>query len=87
MIPRRYVIAGLGIGLAIVLAVVLRPNRSDDGNQAAEPVANVATGESSEPNDDAEDPHERAHCSRGVPKVLQAGSVQQLLKIHIYPWP
>ena len=30
MIPRRYVIAGLGIGLAIVLAVILRPNRSDD---------------------------------------------------------
>ena len=49
MIPRRYVISGLGIGLAIVLAVILRANRSDDGNQAAEPVANVETGESAEP--------------------------------------
>ncbi len=49
MIPRRYVIAGLGILLAIVLAVILRPNGSDDANQAAEPVANVDTGESAEP--------------------------------------
>src|SRR6188474_1378965 len=54
MIPRRYVIAGLGIGLAIVLAVILRPNRSDDGNQAAEPVANVSTGESAEPEAESE---------------------------------
>ena len=49
MIPRRYVISGLGILLAIVLAVILRPNGSDDANQAAEPVANVDTGEHAEP--------------------------------------
>ena len=54
MIPRRYVIAGLGILLAIVLAVILRPNGSDDGNQAAEPVANVDTGESAESESDGE---------------------------------
>ncbi len=54
MIPRRYVIAGLGIGLAIALAVILRPNRSDDGNQAAEPVANVDTGESAQPEGEFE---------------------------------
>ena len=48
MIPRRYVIAGLGIGLAIVLAVILRPNRSDDGTRAAEPASNVSSGESAE---------------------------------------
>ena len=39
MIPRSYVIAGLGVGLAILLAIILRPNRSDDGNRAAEPAA------------------------------------------------
>ena len=54
MIPRRYVIAGLGIGLAIALAVILRPNRSDDGNQAAKPVANVDTGESAQPEGEFE---------------------------------
>ena len=48
MIPRRYVIAGLGIGLAIVLAVILRPNRSDDGTRAAEPVANAGVSSESE---------------------------------------
>jgi hypothetical protein len=54
MIPRRYVIAGLGILLAIVLAVILRPSRSHDGNRAAEPVANVDTGESPEAEAEAE---------------------------------
>ena len=54
MIPRRYVIAGLGIGLAIALAVILRPNRSDDGNRAAEPAANVSSGESVEPEGEFE---------------------------------
>ena len=54
MIPRRYVIAGVGIGLAIVLAVILRPNRSDDGDRAAEPVANVSTGESAAPEAESE---------------------------------
>jgi hypothetical protein len=49
MIPRRYAIAGLGVVLAIVLAVFLRPNNSDDGNRAAEPAANVDTDESAEP--------------------------------------
>ena len=53
MIPRRYVLAGLGIALAIVLAVILRPNGSDDGNQAVEPVANVDTGESAESESEA----------------------------------
>jgi hypothetical protein len=48
MIPRRFLIAGLGIALAIVLAVILRPNGSDNGNRAAEPAANVNTGESAE---------------------------------------
>ena len=54
MIPRRYVIAGLGIGLAIALAVILRPNRSDDGNRAAEPAANVSSGDSVEPGGEFE---------------------------------
>src|SRR4051812_1783808 len=54
MIPRRYVIAGLGIGLAIALAVILRPNRSDHGNRAAEPAANVSTGESAQPAGEVE---------------------------------
>jgi BNR repeat-like domain len=54
MIPRRYVIAGLGIVLAIVLAVILRPDKSDDGNRAAEPAANIDTGESAEPEGEVE---------------------------------
>src|SRR5262245_3187794 len=48
MIPRRFVIAGLGIALAVVLAVVLRPNGSDDDKRTAEPAANVDTGESAD---------------------------------------
>ena len=48
MIPRRYVIAGLGIGLAIVLAIILRPNRSDDATRAAGPVANAGVSSESE---------------------------------------
>jgi hypothetical protein len=54
MIPRRYLIAGLGVVLAIVLAVILRPNNSDDGNRAAEPAANVDTGVSAEPEAESE---------------------------------
>src|SRR6186997_1589885 len=50
---RRYVIAGLGILLAIILAVVLRPG--DDGNvEATQPVANVDTSESAESEAEAE---------------------------------
>jgi hypothetical protein len=51
MIPRRYVIAGLGILLAIVLAVVLRPNGSNDSAKTSEPAANVDTGEGAEPEE------------------------------------
>jgi hypothetical protein len=51
MIPRRYVIAGLGILLAIVLAVVLRPNGSNDSAKTSEPAANVDTGEGAEPQE------------------------------------
>jgi hypothetical protein len=51
MIPRRFVIAGLGILLAIVLAVVLRPNGSNDSTKTSEPTANVDTGESAEPEE------------------------------------
>src|SRR4051794_14014825 len=54
MIPRRCVIAGLGIVLAIALAVVLRPNRSEHGNRAAEPPARVSTGESAQPAGEVE---------------------------------
>src|SRR5262245_17039899 len=49
MIPRRFVIAGLGILLAIVLATVLRPNDSKDTGRTSRPDANVDTGESAEP--------------------------------------
>ena len=53
MIPRRYVIAGLGILLAIILAVVLRPN--DDGKvETTQPAASVDTGESAESESEAE---------------------------------
>jgi BNR repeat-like domain len=51
MIPRRFVIAGLGILLAIVLAVVLRPNGSNDSAKTSEPAASVDTGESAEPEE------------------------------------
>jgi BNR repeat-like domain len=51
MIPRRFVIAGLGILLAIVLAVVLRPNDSKDSGRTSQPAANVDTGESAEPGE------------------------------------
>ena len=63
MIPRRYVIAGLGIGLAIVLAVILRPNRSDDENQAAEPVANV----SPDPSPSSFDPSSSTRIVESLP--------------------
>src|SRR6185312_9671886 len=44
MNSRRYLIAGLGILLAILLAVVLRPH--DDGSvETTQPAANVDTGE------------------------------------------
>jgi hypothetical protein len=49
MIPRRFVISGLGILLAIVLAVVLRPNDPKDSGRTSQPAANVDTGESAEP--------------------------------------
>jgi hypothetical protein len=45
------VIAGLGILLAIVLAVVLRPNGSNDSAKTSEPAASVDTGESAEPEE------------------------------------
>ena len=51
MIPRRFVIAGLGILLAIVLAVVLRPNDSKNSGRTTQPAANVDTGESAEPGE------------------------------------
>src|SRR6185503_3570103 len=51
MIPRRFVIAGLGILLAVVLAVVLRPNGSNDSAKTSEPAANVDPGESAEPGE------------------------------------
>ena len=51
MIPRRFVIAGLGILLAIVLAVVLRPNDSKDSGRTSQPAANVDTGDSAEPGE------------------------------------
>src|SRR3954469_11243739 len=49
MIPRRYVVVGLGIGFVSALAGILRPTRSDDRNRAAEPAANVSNGKSVEP--------------------------------------
>jgi len=49
MIPRRFVISGLGILLAIVLAVVLRPSDSKDSGRTSQPAANVDTGDSAEP--------------------------------------
>jgi hypothetical protein len=49
MIPRRFVISGLGILLAIVLAVVLRPSDSTDSGRTSQPAANVDRGESAEP--------------------------------------
>jgi hypothetical protein len=51
MIPRRFVVAALGILLAVVLAVALRPNGSNDSPKTSEPAANVDTGESSEPEE------------------------------------
>ena len=48
---RRLLIAGLGVVLAILLAVVLRPSGSNDGTRAAEPAANVGPGESAGPPD------------------------------------
>jgi BNR repeat-like domain len=51
MIPRRFVIAGLGILLAVVLAVVLRPNGSNDSAKTSEPAANVDNGEGAEPEE------------------------------------
>src|SRR5262245_44273029 len=52
MIPRRFVIAGLGILLAVVLAAVLRPHGSSDSAKTSAPAANVDTGESAEPEGD-----------------------------------
>ena len=77
MIPRRYVIAGLGIGLAIVLAVILRPNRSDDGNQAAEPVANVSTGESAEPEGEFEGEVEGEEGRGGAEEAQEEAEVTE----------
>ena len=54
MILRRFLIAGLGVALVVVLAVILRPNGSGDGNRAAEPAANVDAGESAEPESELE---------------------------------
>ena len=51
MIPRRFVIAGLGILLVVVLAVVLRPNGSNDSAKTSDPGANVDPGESAEPGE------------------------------------
>ena len=77
MIPRRYVIAGLGIGLAIVLAVILRPNRSDDGNRAAEPVANVSTGESAEPEAESEGEVEGEEGRGGAAEAQEEAEVTE----------
>ena len=66
MIPRRYVIAGLGILLAIVLAVILRPNGSDDANQAAEPVANVEPARAPSPKRGQRDARSRAKRAAGA---------------------
>ena len=77
MIPRRYVIAGLGIGLAIVLAVILRPNRSDDGNRAAEPVANVSTGESAEPEAESEGEVEGEEGRGGAEEAQEEAEVTE----------
>ena len=58
MIPRRFLIAGVGVLLAIALAVIFRPSGSDDGNATAEPAANVDTGESAEPEAESEEEFE-----------------------------
>ena len=77
MIPRRFVIAVLGIGLAIALAVVLRPNRSDDGNRAAEPAANLSTGESSAPEAGSEGEVEGEESRGGAEEAQEEAEVTE----------
>jgi hypothetical protein len=66
MIPRRYLIAGLGILLAVVLAIILRPNGSDRGSRAAEPAANVDTGGSAEPEGEVEGEEGRGGAAEAI---------------------
>jgi hypothetical protein len=76
MIPRRYLIAGLGIFLAIVLAVVLRPH--DDGAvETTQPAASVDTGESGEAEAESEEEFEGEEGRGGATEAQEEAEVTE----------
>jgi hypothetical protein len=76
MIPRRYVIAGLGIFLAIVLAVVLRPQ--DDGAvERTRPAANVDTAGTAESEAKSEEEFEGEEGRGGATEAQEEAEVKE----------
>jgi hypothetical protein len=74
---RRFLIAGLGVVLAILLTVILRPHGSDDGNRAAEPAANVDTGESAEPGESEVEGEEGEEARGGAAEAIEEAEVTE----------